>query len=302
MTSGLRAVILGAAAGGGVPQWNCGCANCEAARAGRIQVMTQSSLAVSAGGGTWALLNASPDIGRQLLATKALHPTGPRRSPIAAVVLTSGEVDHVAGLLTLREKQPFTLWMTEAVAATLAANPIFEALDRQAVERRQVALDEPFGLLDGLTATLFAVPGKVPLYMEGAEDEIDTAAEGGETVGLLLEGGGARAFYIPGCARVTPALARRLGGADTLFFDGTVWSDDELIRLGLGAKTGRRMGHVAMSGPEGSIAALSGLGIGRKVFVHINNSNPVLVPDGPERRIAEAGGWTVAADGMELAL
>lgn len=295
-------MILGAAAGGGVPQWNCGCANCEAARAGRIPVMTQSSLAVSADGGAWAILNASPDIGRQILATKALHPTGPRRSPIAAVLLTSGEIDHVAGLLTLREKQPFTLWSTAEVARTLAANPVFDALDRTVVERRQVGLDEPFALLDGVTATLFAVPGKVPLYMEEAADEIATAAEGGDTVGLLLEGGGTRALYVPGCAALTPALAQRLAGADTLFFDGTLWSDGELIRLGLGAKTGRRMGHLPLGGPDGAIAGLADLGIRQKILVHINNSNPVLMPGSPERRAAEASGWTVGTDGMEIGL
>ena len=300
MATRLRALVLGAAAGGGLPQWNCGCPNCEAARKGAIPALTQSSLAVTVDGEQWAVLNASPDIGQQIFATPALHPRGPRQSPISAVLLTNGDIDHVAGLLTLREKQPFTLWMTGGIAEVIGGNAIFDALDPNLVVRRQARLDEPFELLPGLTATLFAAPGKVPLYMEGAEDMLDTAMEGEQTVGVALEGGGARAFYVPGCARVTSALADRLRGADAVFFDGTLWTDDEMIRLGLGRKTGRRMGHIAMSGPEGSIAALAPLDIGRKVFVHMNNSNPVLVPGSPARREAEAAGWTIGADRMEI--
>lgn len=302
MSTRFRAVVLGAAAGGGLPQWNCGCANCEAARAGRIPVLTQSSLAVTRDSRQWALLNASPDIGRQILATKPLHPTGPRESPIAAVVLTNGDIDHVAGLLTLRETQRFSVWMTHDIAGVLAANPIFGALDPELVDRREARLEEPFELLPGLTATLFTVPGKVPLYMEGAEETVETEMEGEQTVGVELESDGARSFYVPGCARVTPSLARRLNGADLVFFDGTLWSDDEMIRLGLGRKTGRRMGHIAMSGPEGSIAALGPVGIRHKVFVHMNNSNPVLVPGSAERREAEEAGWTIGSDGMEIVL
>ena len=302
MATALKAVVLGAAAGGGLPQWNCGCANCRAARDGRLPVLTQSSLAVSADGESWALLNASPDVGRQILATRQLHPTGPRRSPIRSVLLTNGDIDHVAGLLTLRERQPFTLWMTGEIAGVIGANPIFGALDPALVERRCIDLDQPFELLPGLSATLIAAPGKVPLYMEGAERSVETAMEGEQTVGVVLEAGGSRAVYMPGCARVTPGLAERLRDAGTVFFDGTLWADDELIRLGLGARTGRRMGHISMSGPEGSMAALSGLGIRRKVYVHLNNSNPALVPDSPERREVEAAGWIVAADGMEFEL
>ncbi len=298
--SGLRVVVLGAAAGGGLPQWNCGCANCAAARAGRIPVQTQSSVAVSADGASWAVLNASPDIGRQILSQPVLHPTGPRVSPIRAVLLTNGDIDHVAGLLTLREKQPFALYATREIHGVLAENPIFSALDPALVGRRTLALEEPAELVPGVEARLFAVPGKVPLYLEG--ETVETDLEGEQTVGVEIRDGARRAYYIPGCARLTADLAERLRGADLLLFDGTLWDDEEMIRLGLGQKTGRRMGHMPISGEGGSLAAFDGLGIARRVYVHMNNSNPVLVPEGPERRAAEAAGWTVGQDGMEIAL
>jgi pyrroloquinoline quinone biosynthesis protein B len=290
----VRIVVLGAAAGGGLPQWNCGCRNCALARAGEIPTASQSSLAVSADGRAWAVLNASPDIRGQLGATAALHPTGPRDSPIRAVLLTNGDVDHVAGLLGLREKSPFELFATAAILDVLAADAVFAVLDGGLVRRRPVRLGEPFELLPGLEAELFPVPGKVPLYLEG--ETVATDIEGEQTVGVRL---GTDVFYIPGCAAVTPALAARLDGAAALFFDGTLWEDDEMIREGLGAKTGRRMGHVPMSGPHGSIAALAPLAIGRRVFVHINNSNPVWRRS-PERAAAEAAGWEIAHDGMEV--
>lgn len=295
----MRAIVLGSAAGGGLPQWNCGCRNCALARAGDIPAATQSSIAVSADGRSWAVLNASPDIRSQLAATPALHPRGPRETPLEAVLLTNGDIDHVAGLLGLREKQPFVLHATAEILDVLSANPVFEALDGTLVGRRAQALDAPFELLPGLTAELFAVPGKVPLYLEG--EAVVTDLEGEQTVGVRLEAGRGAIFYIPGCAAVTPSLAERIAGARAVFFDGTLWEDDEMIRAGLGAKTGRRMGHVSMNGPAGAIAAFAALGVGRKVFVHMNNSNPVWRP-GPERAAAEAAGWEIAFDGMEAAL
>lgn len=295
---GFRARILGAAAGGGLPQWNCGCANCRRARAGEIAALTQSSLAVTADGRAWAVLNASPDLRLQFAACPDLAPTGPRTSPLAAVLVTNGDIDHVAGLLSLREMQPFTLFATAGIHAVLQANPVFAALDPAVVRRERVALDQPFDLLEGLRATLFAVPGKVPLYLEGAQ--VETRALGEQTVGVRLDADGRTIVYIPGCAALTPGLAARIDGADVLFFDGTLWSDDEMIRLGLGGKTGARMGHMAMSGPQGSIAALAPLRIGRRIFVHINNTNPVLDPDSPERAAAQAAGWTIGQDGMEV--
>lgn len=260
--------------------------------------MTQSSLAVSADGEAWALLNASPDIGAQFAATPALHPRGPRHSPIAVVALTNGDVDHVAGLLTLREKQPFRLLATQGILDTLAANSVFGVLDPAYVTRTPVRLDRPIDLVPGLSATFFAVPGKVALWLEG--DTVDTRAEGEQTVGVDLRAGPSRAVYIPGCAVMTTALADRLRGAPLVLFDGTVWRDDEMIARGLGAKTGARMGHMAMSGPDGAIAAFAGLDVARRVFIHVNNSNPALDPASPERAELEAAGWTLAHDGMEL--
>ncbi|TYO90578.1 pyrroloquinoline quinone biosynthesis protein PqqB [Oceanicella actignis] len=296
----MRLKVLGAAAGGGLPQWNCGCANCNAARAGRIPALTQSSICVSADGESWAVINASPDIRAQIAATPELHPRALRHSPIASVLVTNGDIDHVAGLLILREKTAFDLFATPAIHAVLADNPIFGALDPALVARRTVALERPFSPAPGLSARLFAVPGKVPLYLEGEEERLVTDAEGEQTVGVALraEAGGPEVFYIPGCARMTPALAERLRGAALVLFDGTVWEDDEMPRAGAGAKTGKRMGHMSM---RESIAAFAPLGVARKVFVHINNTNPALDPASPERAEAEAAGWTIAHDGMELA-
>ena len=147
---------------------------------------------------------------------------------------------------------------------------------------------------------MFAAPGKVPLYMEGDEASLDTQMEGEQTVGVTLRAGGITAHYIPGCARVTDKLARRIDGADVLFFDGTLYEDDEMVRLGLGKKTGKRMGHISMNGPDGSMAALAPLSVGRRIFVHMNNSNPALDPASAERQAVMAAGWEVAHDGMEV--
>ena len=293
----MKIIILGAAAGGGLPQWNCGCANCDAARAGRIPQLTQSSIAVSSDGRDWAILNASPDIRVQLAATPALHPTGPRQMPLRSVLLTNGDIDHVAGLLTLRESQPFDLFATAAIHNALADNPMLTALRSDLVPRRTVALDQTIDLLPDLTATLFAVPGKVPLYQEGAE--VETGLMGETTVGVELAAQGRRALYIPGCAAMPDWLKTRIEGADALLFDGTLWQDDEMIRMGLGQKTGGRMGHMAASD---SIAALADTRIGRRVFVHMNNSNPLTDPASPEAAKAGAEGWQIARDGMEITL
>lgn len=293
----MKIIILGAAAGGGLPQWNCGCDNCDAARAGRIPSLTQSSVAVSADGRDWAILNASPDIRAQLAATPALHPNGPRDMPLRAVLLTNGDIDHVAGLLTLRESQPFDLFATAAIHDALAQNPMLTALRSDLVPRRTVALDETIALLPGLTATLFAVPGKVPLYQEG--DTVQTGLMGETTVGVELTANGKRALYIPGCAQMPDWLKARIHGAEALLFDGTLWRDDEMIRMGLGQKTGGRMGHMAASD---SIAALADTQNGRRIFVHMNNSNPLTDPASAEAAEAVAQGWQIGRDGMEITL
>lgn len=290
--------ILGAAAGGGLPQWNCGCHNCADARRGLIPSMSQSSVAVSPDGREWMLLNASPDI-REQLAASGLHPVGLRGSPVSAVVLTNGDIDHIAGLLTLRESTPFHLHATPATLAILE-QPVFRVLKPDLVQRLPIGLDRSFAPLDGLQVTAFAVPGKVALFLEQGEVQTDVVGE--QTIGLRIEGGGRRMFYIPGCARVTATLCDMIADADLLLFDGTVWSDDEMAKTGTGAKTGARMGHIAMSGPDGSMSALSDVPIGRRVFIHVNNTNPVLQPAAPERAMVRAAGWHIAHDGMELAL
>jgi pyrroloquinoline quinone biosynthesis protein B len=296
-----RALVLGAAAGGGLPQWNCGCANCVAARdpASPVRPQTQSSLAVSADGESWAILNASPDIRQQIEANAALHPRALRDSPIASVMVTNGDIDHIAGLLILREKQAFTLHATAALGDIIAANALFRALDPEFVVRSTIQLEAPFELTKGIEATLFAVPGKVPLFMEDGDP--DLGLEGEHTVGVEMRSTGKRVYYVPGCGRVTAKLADRLKGADLVFFDGTVFLDDEMIRTGTGMKTGQRMGHIAMSGPDGSLEALSRLDIGRVVYVHINNTNPVW-REGTERRAVEMRGFAVGHDGMEIVL
>lgn len=296
----MRVTVLGAGAGGGLPQWNCGCRNCRDARDGRLPRMTQSSVAVSVNGEDWAVLNASPDIRDQIDRTPSLHPTGVRGSPVRAVVLTNADVDHVAGLLTLREKAAFTVFASAEILAALADNPIFGVLDPALVNWRAIALEAPFSPVGGLTVTPFAVPGKVALYLEG--ETPDTEAMGEQTVGLRLDDGRSRVYHVPGCATVPDWLVERLSDADLILFDGTVWEDDEMAATGTGTKTGARMGHVSMNGPSGSLARLAPLADCRKVFVHINNTNPALQPGGAERRRIEAAGWTLARDGMEFRL
>jgi pyrroloquinoline quinone biosynthesis protein B len=299
----VRFIVLGSAAGGGVPQWNCRCPVCQLAWGddARVRRRSQSSVAVTIDGGDFVLLNASPDLRQQIIDQRALHPrTGRRDSPIKAVVATSADVDHVAGLLTLREKQAFTLHATSSTLRAIAANQVFDVLAGDCVRREAISLAEPFEPIADLQIEAFAAPGKVALWQEGALVALEE--EGETTIALELTAHGKRVVYAPACAKITPALRERLRGADALFFDGTTFTDDELLSQGLMQKTARRMGHMSMSGPAGSIAALADLPIGRKIFIHINNSNPALIEDSSERRAVEAAGWEVAYDGMEIAL
>jgi pyrroloquinoline quinone biosynthesis protein B len=298
----LTAIVLGAAAGGGFPQWNCLCPVCRLAWAGdaRVKPRTQTSLAISADGARWTLLNAAPDLRAQLAATTVLHPHGGlRASPIEAVVLTGAEIDQAAGLLNLRERQPFAIYATPETLGALKNNPMFAVLADDVVIRRSVPLGEPFALPGRLTAELFAVPGKVPLYLESAS--VKTDEETGANVGAEIAAGDVRLVFVPGAAAVTPALRERLARADVVLFDGTLFSDDEMIASGTGTKTGRRMGHMPIGGADGSLTALEGLGK-RRIYIHINNTNPVLVDGSPERARVEAAGWEVAADGLEIRL
>ncbi len=247
------------------------------------------------------LFNASPDLRQQILANPALHPAeGLRHSPIAAVFLTNGDVDHVAGLLSLRENQPFTLYATQATLDQVAPGTMFDVLNPAAVRRVPVTLGETVDAGLGFAVTPFAVPGKVPLYRETEQVALGTETEA--TVGVEIAGGGKRILYVPGCAAVTPALLARLQGCDLLLFDGTTFTDDEMPALGLSPKTAARMGHLPIGGDGGSLRALAPVQAGAKVYIHVNNTNPVLVDGSAERGWIEAAGWQVARDGMEFAL
>jgi pyrroloquinoline quinone biosynthesis protein B len=309
----LHILVLGAAAGGGFPQWNSNDAVARRARAGDPDTppRTQSSIAVSADGRSWVLLNASPDLRQQISQRRQLQPgtDAPlRASPIAAVVLTNADVDHVAGLLNLRESQPFAIYGHDRVLNVLARNSIFNVLNPDHVARRAmpvhatVALHDGYDKPSGLRVRAFPVPGKVALWLED-KNAPDFGTAEGDTLGLeVLDENGVSFFYIPACAQMTPELADRLRGAALVFFDGTLWRDDEMIRAGVGAKTGRRMGHMSCSGDDGSIAAFAALGVKRKIFIHINNTNPLFVANSPECAQAEAAGWQIADDGMEILL
>jgi len=279
-----------------------------------LKPRTQSSLAVSSKGTDWVVFNASPDIRQQIDATPELQPncSGPLRStPIRAVVLTNADVDHIAGLLSLREREPLAIYASARVLQVLADNPIFNVLDPAVVVRRELALEEPtkiadaFGRPTGLVVEAFVVPGKVALFLE----DPNKAAQGfgteeGDTIGLAISSPETdkTAYYIPGCAGVEPGLKRRLTGAECLLFDGTVYTDEEMITAGVGTKTGARMGHMHIAGTSGSIEAFSALGIRRRIFVHINNTNPILDDTSAERAAVEGAGWVVAHDGMEVVL
>ncbi len=309
----LRILVLGSAAGGGFPQWNCGCPNCRRAREGDPAAVarTQSTLAVTADNENWFLLNASPDLRQQITQSPPLHPArGARHSPIAGVVLTNADVDHIAGLLTLRERQPLIVYATGRVHDVLAGNIVFDVLNPECVERRsfelsdEIELSLPGGQPAGISVALFPVPGKVALYLEKSEagPDFGTVAEDAVGARITSRADGRSFFYVPGCAAMPADLAERLRGAELVFFDGTTWTDDEMRTTGVGVKTGRRMGHMCMSGSDGSIAAFAGLDVGRKIFVHINNTNPALLSDSSERAEAEAAGWEIAEDGMDIQL
>lgn len=305
----MRAVVLGAAAGGGFPQWNSNAEACRRARAGDVEATprSQASLALSGDGERWFLINASPDLRQQIEAQQTIQPQrGLRSSPIEGVILTGADVDAIAGLLHLRERQAFTIYASEQVLGVLKANPIFEVLAEDCVRRQAIPLNQHFeprhvdGSSSGLEVELFDVPGKVALWLEGGRPIDELAGKPGDTVGVEVRASDRRLLYIPGCARMTDTLKRRLAGASVVLFDGTLWRDDEMIRLGLGPKTGQRMGHMSVSGPDGTLAAFRDIPVKRKILVHINNSNPVLIGNSIERASVAKEGWEVAYDGMEV--
>ncbi|MBI6629151.1 pyrroloquinoline quinone biosynthesis protein PqqB [Pontibaca salina] len=305
----LKIIVLGTAAGGGIPQWNCNCAGCQAARERPELVGTQASIAVSGDGENWFLINASPDIRQQINATPQLRPVFGRKrhSPIAGVILTNGEIDAVAGLLNLREGSPFTIYGHDRVLSVLAENSIFNVLNRDQVPRVPVQHDKAFelklqnGAASGLTVEPFAVSGKPAWYLEGAAQDKGGA---GDTMGLHIRETDSENgfFFIAACGQITGDLKQQIQGAKLVFFDGTLWRDDEMIAAGLSQKTGQRMGHVSVSGEDGALASLAGLDIKQKLFIHINNSNPILRPESDERREIEAAGWRIPEAGEEIVL
>jgi len=308
----LRIVVLGAGAGGGIPQWNCGCPMCRAARGSKPELQSgQASIAVSADDRNWFLINASPDLRQQVNATPQLHPESGklRHSPIAGVILTNGEVDAVTGLLSMREGSPFTIYAHRRVLAILKANSIFNVLSEQNVKREAIEIDRSFapalqdGTPSGLEVLPFTVPGKGAWYLEGQAHPAGEDGDG-DTLGLRIgeTAGGKYFYFIAACARVTPELKDRIRDAPLVFFDGTVWRDDELIAAGLGRKTGQSMGHIAMSGSDGAIASLADAGIAQKFFLHINNSNPALLHGSTERAALTTTGWKIPHNGMEITL
>ncbi|HVV51506.1 MAG TPA: pyrroloquinoline quinone biosynthesis protein PqqB [Polyangia bacterium] len=296
--------VLGSAAGGGVPQWNCGCDNCREARrgTGAVRPRTQESLAVSADGAAWFLLNVSPEIRAQIESFPPLTPREPRHSPIAGLVLTNGDLDHCLGLLSLRESHPLTVYATESVRAGFTAgNVLYRTLERfeGQVTWRALALgrEQPLGA-SGLAITAVATPGKPPLHLEtlrapSPEDNVGVVVRDTRT--------GKRLAYFSGVAGPSPEIARALEGAEVVFFDGTFWSSDELIAAGLGTRRAEEMAHWPVGGPEGSAAFLARQPA-RRILIHVNNTNPILREGSPQRRTLEAAGIEVAADGMELAL
>ncbi len=289
--------VLGSAAGGGSPQWNCGCPACTAVRSGAGPARTQSSVAVSTDRRRWFLLNASPDVRSQIEAFPALHPHGDRLTPLEAVLLTDAELDHTLGLLLLREARALHLYATPAVHKILCdGSGILRTLERYCpVEWRAVVPGADFSLAEGLSCRAFDVPTT-------KRDRFGTGAEHGRVVGYRLtdEHSGGTLVYLPGVQALAQDVRAQIEGCACLLIDGTCWRDDELIRLGLAGKTSREMGHLPLDGPEGSLAQLPSLSIKRTIYVHMNNTNPILLDNTPERRVVEDHGMEVAMDGLEV--
>jgi len=298
--------VLGAGAGGGFPQWNCNARLSRLAWDGdeRVIPRTQSSIAVSADGKRWTVVNASPDLRQQIAATPELQPARdgpPRNSPIAAVILTNADIDHIAGLFTLRERQRFSLYANRRVLGVLKQNRVFDILAPDIVARLPLPLDEGAEIA-GLDVEAFPVEGKVALYLEDPSKE-GFGTEQGDTIGLKITApSSGTLFYIPGCAKMDDGLLDRVRGADALLFDGTLFTDTEAIDLGVLNKTCRRMGHVPISGEGGSLHAFDGAGIARKAYIHINTTNPILERGSDAERIVNAAGWEVSYDGMTIEL
>ncbi len=299
--------VLGSAAGGGFPQWNCNCTNCYGVRAGRInaQPRTQSSIAISVDGERWILVNASPDIRAQLEAFPAIHPRGLRGTGIHAVILVDSQIDHSTGLLMLREGCPLSVYTTEMVEQDLRTGfPIFELLRSWdgGIDHHLVEIDGSGFQIPGierLNITAIALSGKAPPYSPHRHDP-----HPGDNIGLFVEDtvDGSTLFYAPGLGDVDDALLAIMRRAECVLVDGTFWQEDEMIVAGVGSKLASEMGHLPQSGKDGMIERLRGLNEQRKVLIHINNTNPILVEDSPERSILDGEGIEVAFDGMQIDL
>ena len=304
----MKVMVLGAAAGGGFPQWNCNCHNCCGVRSGSIEAQprTQSSIAVSADGERWILFNASPDIRAQLEANPPLQPKkGRRDTGIHGIVLADSQIDHTTGLLFLREGCPLTVYCTDMVAQDLSTGfPIFVMLQSWdgGVNHTTVPIDgSAFQVKDIEEISITAVPleGKAPPYSPHRHDP-----HVGDNVGYLIEDTRSQAslLYAPGLGQMSSALLDMMGGADCVMVDGTFWSEDEMQRAGVGTKLASEMGHLPQSGDEGMLSWLSKIQGPRKILIHINNTNPILIETSPERKLVEEGGVEVAYDGMAFDL
>lgn len=300
----MRVRVLGSSAGGGFPQWNCSCDGCRAARTGGATPRTQSSIAVTADGERWFLVNASPDVRQQLAASPDLHPRDGRRTPVEAILLSDAEIDHTLGLLILREGSGVTVHATAASEAVLRDGTGFlttlEAYCPVTVVGVEIGVEH--ALTDDLTYTSIDLPtGKTPRFDVRGERS-DGGGSGGPEEGRVVgyrfhdRRTGGVVVYAPGIADLEP-LREACAGADALLVDGTTFHDDELLRQGLGRKTAAGMGHVAL---ERSLDFLAELGVGRTVLVHINNSNPILLPDAPEGAIVGKAGVEIGYDGLEV--
>jgi pyrroloquinoline quinone biosynthesis protein B len=300
----MRAIVLGAAAGGGFPQWNCGCANCVALREGQpgYEARTQDSIAVSNDGARFAVVNASPEILAQVQKNPALWPRAARHTPISAVVLTNGDMDHVLGLFSLRESTPFVLYVTSSVLRGLEESAFIRTLrrfDGQLVVRtieigKATPLADTKGEPLGLTLRAFPAAGKLPVHFMGLWPDSPE-----DNVGLSFEDtSGKTLAYAAACASAEEGA--HLDGHDVVFFDGTFWTEDELVKAGLSKSYAKDMAHVPISGATGSLGRLQLSG--RKIYTHINNTNPLLNPRSEERKQVIAAGWEIAHDGMEIHL
>lgn len=298
--------VLGSAAGGGFPQWNCNCRNCEGVRHGTVptRARTQSSIAVNGGGPSWALVNASPDILAQLQANPMLQPARSiRDTAIAGIVLCDGQIDHTTGLYMLREAtRPWPLWCTDSAYADLTrGNPILQVLSHYCgIERRRIDLQESFHVagVPDLSWRALAVASKAAPYSPNRE-----SPQAGDNIALQITGPGGSVLYAPGLGQIEPPVWNAMQDAACVLVDGTFWTDDEMIRMGLSRKHARDIGHLPQSGPGGMLSWLEQLPqTTRKVLIHINNTNPILDETSPERGELRRRGIEVAWDGMEIVL